>query len=110
MRPTECTGLKPGLAAGARNKIASAPSATVATRILSPGFAEGSAAVSINPACAAPVCPIVKANESENFVGSILSARDLVRGAGVGRIEDYLRQIARRDFRLLQHVLDDGAE
>ena len=38
MRPTECTGLKPALAGVTRSNIASAPSATVATRILIAGL------------------------------------------------------------------------
>src|SRR5260370_42324499 len=37
-------------------------------------------------------------------------ARDFVGGASVGRVEDYFRQIAGRDFRFLENILDDGAE
>ena len=36
--------------------------------------------------------------------------RDLVGSAGVGSVEDHLRQIPGRDLRLFEHVLDDGAE
>jgi hypothetical protein len=71
------------------------------------GFADGSAAVSIRPACAAPVCPTVTANESANFDGSIFSARAISSAARDWARRGLSSQIARRDFRLFEHVLDD---
>ena len=111
MRPTECTGLNAAIAGVTRSTIASAPSATVATRMRSPGFADDSAVVEHQARMRGAGLSDGQRERIGELRGIELQrARDLVGGARIGRVEDHLREIAGRDFRFLEHVLDDGAE